>query len=84
MIAISDSLRDAPPPGEAGEVHTIRQSLYRTALREREDDILPYRGWGILASTIQPDASKCYCFLAQNVTGWAGAGAGFVPSKGRF
>ena len=25
-----------------------------TALREREDDILPYGGWGILAGTIQP------------------------------
>ena len=24
------------------------------ALREREDDILPYSGWGILAGTIQP------------------------------
>ena len=36
-----------------------------TALREREDDILPYGGCEILADTIQPGVSKCYCFLTQ-------------------
>ena len=33
---------------------TIQLRIYRTALREREDDILPYGGWGILAGTVQP------------------------------
>ena len=35
---------------------TIQRGPYRTALRERKDDILPYRGRGILAGTIQPGA----------------------------
>ena len=33
---------------------TIQPRPVPTALREREDDILPYGGWGILAGTIQP------------------------------
>ena len=33
----------ASPGGKTGRVRTIQPGLYRTALREREDDILPYR-----------------------------------------
>ena len=51
---------------------TIQRGPYRTALREREDDILPYRGRGILAGTIQPGASKCYCFHRGNEPGGLG------------
>ena len=49
-----------------------------TALREREDDILPYGGWEILAGTIQPDAPKCTCHYRKNVTGRVRALAGLV------
>ena len=33
-----------PPGGKTGRVRTIQPGIYRTALREREDDILPYKG----------------------------------------
>ena len=57
---------------------TIQPGLYRTALREREDDILPYGGWEILAGTIQPGTLKCTCHHRKNVTGRVRALAGLV------
>ena len=59
-------------------VDTIHPGLYRTALREREDDILPYGGWEILTGTIQPGAPKCTCHRRKDVTGRVREVAGLV------
>ena len=59
-------------------VDTIHPGLYRTALRERENDILPYGGWEILTGTIQPGAPKCTCHRRKDVTGRVREVAGLV------
>ena len=59
---------------------TIQRGPYRTALREREDDILPYRGRGILAGTIQPGASNVIVSTAKTSPGGLGQGLDWYQS----
>ena len=69
---IAASHRPLPPrragaPSPQGKVLAVAFRGYHStgavpkALREREDAILPYGGWGILAGTIQP--SLCIVFV---------------------
>ena len=58
MIAISDSLRDAPPRGKLLWLRDILPFNRPGLLPNlgREDDILPYGGWDVSAGTIQRSA----------------------------
>ena len=67
-------------PGEAGRVHSIQLGLYRTALREREDNILPYGGWGILDGPFNQAHQNVIVTTAKTSPGGLGQGLGWYQS----